>query len=116
MMKMIMCGLVLVMVMSNAIKSVHGMTCSEALQPLKPCIGYLTDSEPSSPSDSCCSGVEELSNEATTTEIRQQLCGCFKKAVAAFGIDPNRAKQLPGSCGVQSPVPIDPTIDCTTVA
>ncbi|XP_050204984.1 non-specific lipid-transfer protein 1-like [Mercurialis annua] len=115
MMKMVMWGLVLVMVMGNAIKSVHGITCSEVNQPLQPCLGFLTGSE-SSPSNSCCSGVAELNNEATTTEIRRQICGCFKQSAPAFGVDPNRAKQLPGSCRVQSAVPIDPTADCTRVA
>ncbi|WRX27521.1 hypothetical protein QQP08_020008 [Theobroma cacao] len=51
---------------------------------------------------------------ASTTEARRDLCECFEKNAPGYGVKPEKAKLLPGLCGVTVPVPIDPSVNCTT--
>ncbi|WCJ20443.1 hypothetical protein M5689_002672 [Euphorbia peplus] len=68
------------------------------------------------PSPECCLGAEKVKEVATTTQIRRDLCSCFKQAVVSFGIIPDKTKQIPDLCHVQVPVPIDPNVDCSKVS
>ncbi|EEF41787.1 Nonspecific lipid-transfer protein precursor, putative [Ricinus communis] len=114
MMKMNMEAVLLLFLVSNTIKSVHGVTCTEAISTLDPCLPFLIGTEPA-PTEPCCLGVERLSNEAYTKEIRREICECFKKYGPPLCVEPEKAKQLPGLCHVENPVPIDPSMDCSTV-
>ncbi|KAJ9169893.1 hypothetical protein P3X46_018040 [Hevea brasiliensis] len=103
-------GLLFFLVMFSSGKTVHGITCSEAVAALQPCFSFLsgTDQLPNAP---CCMAVQAVNKEATTKEIRKQLCECFKQAGPAAGVKPEKAKKIPDLCHVQVPVPIDPSID-----
>ncbi|KAJ9176657.1 hypothetical protein P3X46_011943 [Hevea brasiliensis] len=106
-------GSVLLFVISsgNTVQG-QGITCAQAITTLQPCLPFLLGTA-SSPNPSCCSGVQTLNKEANTTEIRRQLCQCIKTAAASAGVNPGNAKQLPGLCNVNLPVPIDPSVDCS---
>ncbi|KDP45156.1 hypothetical protein JCGZ_15021 [Jatropha curcas] len=102
----------IVLLMSSA-KTVHGITCGGALIALQPCLSFLVGIDPS-PDASCCQAVASINQQANTKEIRQQLCQCFKQSGSSFGVQPEKAKQIPDLCHVQVPVPIDPNVDCST--
>ncbi|KAL6284021.1 hypothetical protein ACE6H2_014950 [Prunus campanulata] len=89
-------GLV-VMVLNNACPA-NGITCQEALMTLMPCEPYLVGSGPGSPAVPCCAGVQTLVSEATSTEIRRNLCECLKTAAAGMKIDPARLNAIPEYC------------------
>ncbi|GLT44969.1 hypothetical protein SLA2020_188390 [Shorea laevis] len=59
-----------------------------------------------------CIGLSNLNHEASTTKDGRELCHCLNDAALGFGVIPKRAKELPQKCGVQTPVPIEPDIDC----
>ncbi|EEF37792.1 Nonspecific lipid-transfer protein precursor, putative [Ricinus communis] len=105
--------LLVLLMMSNAM-SVHGISCTEAVAAMNPCLPFLIGAQ-ASPVAPCCLAVQNVNQEASTKEIRRELCDCFKKAGPALGVKPDKAKQLPDLCHVQVPVPIDPTIDCSKV-
>ncbi|XP_062014213.1 non-specific lipid-transfer protein AP10-like [Rosa rugosa] len=92
------------------------ITCQTALLVLMPCKPYLESSGPPTPSVFCCKGVQNVTAQATTTEIRRSLCECFKQAAASMSIDPKKLKQLPQFCQVSVPVPLDPSIDCSKIS
>ncbi|KAL4272680.1 hypothetical protein GQ457_13G014960 [Hibiscus cannabinus] len=90
--------------------TVEAMTCRDAINTMLFCIPYLT-TEPS-PTLVCCQSVAIVNASATTTQSRRELCQCFENNAPAFGVVPDKAKQLPGLCGVRVPVPIDLNVDC----
>ncbi|KAE8704554.1 putative Nonspecific lipid-transfer protein [Hibiscus syriacus] len=87
------------------------MTCEKAIATLMPCKPYLTTSEPS-PTLACCQAVASVNASGSTTQSRRDLCECFQKNAHAYGVIADKAKQLPGLCGVLVPVPIYPSVDC----
>ncbi|GMN36433.1 hypothetical protein TIFTF001_006016 [Ficus carica] len=93
--------------------SPNDISCQDAVPMLLPCQMFLKGSPPPTPSINCCLGVQKVFQQANTTEIRRNLCECFKKAAIEFGVDPARARQLPELCKIDIPFPIDPNIDCT---
>lgn len=97
----------------NAIQ-IDDITCSEALFSLIPCVPFLEGSNPPTPSPTCCSGANNLYQKANTTQIRRNICKCFKAASTKFGVNPDRAKQLPGLCSIPLSFPFDPKADCNT--
>ncbi|XP_065876488.1 non-specific lipid-transfer protein-like [Euphorbia lathyris] len=103
-----------VLTMLLGVSNVNAISCQEAVATLNPCLSFLVGKE-AMPSAACCLGAEKVKEEATTTQIRRDLCSCFKQAAASFGIIADKAKQIPDLCHVQVPVPIDPNIDCTKV-
>ncbi|XVE72154.1 hypothetical protein DITRI_Ditri11bG0016200 [Diplodiscus trichospermus] len=102
-------GLVMILVAKS--ESVDAITCQEAITTLLPCQPFLTDAAPA-PIAPCCVAVANVNAAATTTSVRRELCHCFEKAAPAFGVKPEKAKQLPQLCGVTVSVPLDPSIDC----
>ncbi|PPD82027.1 hypothetical protein GOBAR_DD21030 [Gossypium barbadense] len=95
----------------TVVLTVHAITCEEAVQTLMPCKAYLTTPAPS-PTLACCQAVASVNASASTTQSRRDLCECFKKKAPVYGVDPEKAKQLPGLCAVQVPFPCDPSVDC----
>ncbi|OAY34866.1 non-specific lipid-transfer protein 2 [Manihot esculenta] len=91
--------------------TVQGITCIEALTELAPCTPFAGGTAPS-PNPLCCSPVQNVNKEATTTEIRRQLCLCFQQAGSSAHINLQKLKQIPDLCHLQIPDPIDPT-DCS---
>ncbi|KAK6265054.1 Bifunctional inhibitor/plant lipid transfer protein/seed storage helical domain - like 10 [Theobroma cacao] len=106
-------GVVGLVVLVSTASSVHGMTCQQALTELIPCRPFLIAVAPS-PTAPCCTGVSDVKAAASTTEARRDLCECFEKNAPAYGVKPEKAKLLPGLCGVTVPVPIDPSVNCAT--
>ncbi|XP_021294985.1 non-specific lipid-transfer protein 1-like [Herrania umbratica] len=107
-------GVVGLVVLVSTASSVHGMTCQQALTELSPCGPFLRDMAPS-PAAPCCTAVSDVNAAASTTQARRDLCECFEKNASAYGVKPEKAKLLPGLCGVTVPVPIDPTVNCKTI-
>ncbi|KAJ9176656.1 hypothetical protein P3X46_011942, partial [Hevea brasiliensis] len=107
-------GSVLLFVISsgNTVQG-QGITCTQAITTLQPCLPFLLGTAPS-PVPFCCSGIQTLVREATTTAIRRQLCQCIKTAAESAGVIPGNAQKLPGLCKVNFPVPTDPNVDCST--
>ncbi|XP_027340851.1 non-specific lipid-transfer protein 1-like [Abrus precatorius] len=90
------------------------ITCDEAIPLFKPCKEYLVGSAEISPQ--CCEGANTVYKRASTTQNRRELCSCLKNAASKYGVKPDKAKQLPKLCKIDLPVPVDPSIDCNSVA
>ncbi|WCJ37329.1 hypothetical protein M5689_018477 [Euphorbia peplus] len=101
-------------ILAVSVHNVNAISCQEALATLNPCLSFLVGTNPM-PSPACCLGAEKVKEEANTTQIRRDLCSCFKQAAASFGLIAGKAKQIPDLCHVQVPIPIDPNIDCSKV-
>ncbi|XP_015878147.3 non-specific lipid-transfer protein AP10 [Ziziphus jujuba] len=94
----------------------NDITCQQALTDLLPCTPFLkADAGADQPGVPCCLGVQTVFQAANTTQIRRDLCGCFKKAAVVLGVKPERAKQIPTLCNIALTIPIDPSIDCSTI-
>ncbi|KAI4295975.1 hypothetical protein L6164_035968 [Bauhinia variegata] len=100
--------------LSNAIE-INEISCTQALVELLPCKDYLMGSGPDQPPVACCQNAQALYQQATSTQIRRDLCNCLKNAAAQMGVNVDRAKNLAPACGISLPFPIDPKIDCNTV-
>ncbi|WCJ37331.1 Non-specific lipid-transfer protein 1 [Euphorbia peplus] len=94
-------------------KNVNAITCGEAIATLSSCNSYLAGNDPA-PSPTCCLAVQKVNQQATTPQIRKNLCVCFEEVAPKVGVKTDKAKNLPNLCHVKVPVPIDPTIDCNT--
>ncbi|KAF7847157.1 hypothetical protein BT93_L3276 [Corymbia citriodora subsp. variegata] len=91
----------------NELEPMDDITHSEAMTDLWGCLSFLKGSEPSL-TLLCCQRL------ANITQIRQDLCECFKNIGLGSGVDPARAKLIPRYCHVELPVPIDPNVECNT--
>lgn len=100
---------------ADAAPPTNDITCQQAVMDLLPCQPFLTAKGAGSdkPTTSCCTGVGNVFQQANTTQIRRDLCECFKKAAAALRIMPDRAKQIPDLCKIEIKIPIDPKVDCS---
>ncbi|KAJ4828535.1 hypothetical protein Tsubulata_002874 [Turnera subulata] len=108
-----MAGLLLaILLVMSANTVVQSTLCSDALAKLMNCLPFLLIKAPA-PSFACCQAVKDINQEASTKEVRQELCKCFKGAASQFKVDPGRVGQLPQDCKVQVPVPIRPDVDCS---
>lgn len=93
---------------------IDDITCSDALQYLEPCLPFLVGSSSGQPTAGCCEGTNTVFHSANTTQVRRELCKCFKEASTRFGFDPQRVKQLPQFCHISLSFPIDPRMDCNS--
>ncbi|KAF8031864.1 hypothetical protein BT93_D0935 [Corymbia citriodora subsp. variegata] len=98
----------------NEPQPIDDISCSDALQTLMPCKPYVAGPE-TKPSGPCCQAVEKVKELANTTQVRRDLCECFKKAAPGARVDPEKAKALPDLCHIKFPVPLGPKVDCSTV-
>eukprot|EP01018_Ginkgo_biloba_P003398 Gb_02342 [translate_table: standard] len=103
--------LVLVMVAAILVASDGAITCNQVTGKLMQCASFLVGSA-AKPSGPCCAGVKSLNSMAKSTPDRQATCGCLKNAAGSYGINLGNAKKLPGACGVNVGVPIDPSVNC----
>ncbi|KAJ8758920.1 hypothetical protein K2173_002699 [Erythroxylum novogranatense] len=106
---------VMFLLLVTASKLGAAITCSEAVTTLLPCLPYLVGSPDVQPTAACCIAVKSVNDQASTREVRRDLCKCFQSAAKSFPVDPDKAKAIPDLCHVQVPVPIDPTIDCNSI-
>ncbi|XP_059435678.1 non-specific lipid-transfer protein AP10-like [Corylus avellana] len=95
----------------------NDISCTDAVIDLLPCQSFLVSYGPALPTDACCQGAQAVLNQATTIEIRKSLCECFKKVGKDMNVNPEKAKQLPSLCKIDTPVPIDidPNMDCSKI-
>ncbi|XP_062232794.1 non-specific lipid-transfer protein 1-like [Phragmites australis] len=88
------------------------IACSDVLNDLSPCLGFLQGDE-DRPSGACCAGVATLYAAADTKAERQATCECLKAAYRQVNANISAARELPGDCGLSLPYIISPDIDCT---
>ncbi|KAJ0985431.1 hypothetical protein J5N97_003787 [Dioscorea zingiberensis] len=110
-----MVGLMVVCMAMEWQRGQAAVTCGMVAKSLAPCIRYLRGPVSSVP-PGCCAGVISLNNQANTTPVRQQVCGCLKNLPKNIpGINPGRASGLPRKCGVSVGYPISISVDCSKV-
>ncbi|KAA8520161.1 hypothetical protein F0562_014417 [Nyssa sinensis] len=103
-------GLVLLALIGSP---VNATSCHGTILKMLPCQPFLVGSgDITMP---CCHAAQGLNEIAISMPARRFICECFKQAIAALGINLDRAKQLPQLCKIDASVPIDPNIDCNTV-
>jgi hypothetical protein len=90
------------------------VVCSDILDALSPCVGFVQGDE-ETPSSECCAGVSSLVTAADTVAEKQATCECLKSAYGQINADLSTAQALPADCGV-TPLPytISPDVDCST--
>ncbi|KAK7401126.1 hypothetical protein VNO78_12442 [Psophocarpus tetragonolobus] len=88
------------------------ISCSQAIPLLFPCRLYLIGS--ADISSDCCVAVNTVNQLANTTEIRRNLCACFKSVANIIGVVPEKSRQLPQLCNISLSFPIDPSLDCNS--
>lgn len=87
--------------------------CITVVAELLPCLPFLRG-EGSTPSQSCCTGVVDMSNKAKSKGDRQAICGCVKEALANVEYQPKLISVLPENCGASMTLPpIDSKTDCS---
>ncbi|MCL7046941.1 hypothetical protein MKW94_026132 [Papaver nudicaule] len=107
--------MLLMVLMINSNEVVNGeVSCGDAVSDLVPCASFLMGSGTSNPSTECCDGARKLNQLATTTADRQSLCACLKQSGPSFGVEADKAKQLPVLCKLKLNIPITPTVDSFT--
>lgn len=95
-------------------ESGESLTCGEAVNPLIPCLPYVTGTTPQ-PSTVCCQGVKHLNEIASTSEIRREACKCIKNAASGMpNLKDSCVEDLPSKCGTTLPIRISKDIDCNT--
>ncbi|KAL8032895.1 hypothetical protein ABFX02_13G127000 [Erythranthe guttata] len=88
-------------------------SCDEAVKKLIPCQPFLAGAA-NGVTVQCCDGARSLDQlgKSNPEEVKA-ICQCLKNAAAAAtGVNADRAKQLPGLCNINLPVPIDPNVNC----
>ncbi|KAK1317624.1 hypothetical protein QJS10_CPA05g00961 [Acorus calamus] len=91
-------------------------SCSDAVTALSPCGPFLiTTGGVSAPTAECCRGAQSLEGMATTVQDRRALCECLKQTGPSFGVDPEKARQLPPLCKLSLNIPISPDVDCASI-
>ncbi|XP_073119847.1 non-specific lipid-transfer protein 1-like [Henckelia pumila] len=104
--------LVVLAVVSTAVRPGEAISCGDVQGALYPCLGYLASG--GDPSSECCSGVSNLSNSVQSQQDRQTACYCLKSAASSFPVQQDAAANLPGRCGVSIGYSISPNVDCST--
>nr|XP_004513718.2 non-specific lipid-transfer protein A-like [Cicer arietinum] len=95
-------------------RQIDDISCPGAIFSLVPCVPFLTGLG-SAPSASCCAGANNVFQKADNVQARRDLCNCLKGASSKFGVNSDKAKQLPQLCNINLSFPIDLNIDCNTI-
>ncbi|XP_015079011.1 non-specific lipid-transfer protein-like [Solanum pennellii] len=100
----------LCLVLANA-----DVECTDMMKNLMPCQGFLMSGD-DSPSVDCCSQAQALDKQfaASDKPDREGICSCLK-AATQIPINLEKAAMLPSLCNLDTKIPIDPNVDCTTV-
>ncbi|XP_073298270.1 non-specific lipid-transfer protein AP10-like [Primulina huaijiensis] len=104
--------LVVLAVVSMAVRPGEAISCGDVQGYLSPCLQYLTSG--GDPSSQCCSGVSGLSGSLQSQQDRQTACYCMKSAASSIPVQQDAAANLPGRCGVSVGYSISPNVDCST--
>lgn len=111
-MKKVGCFVVVVaMVAAAAHVAEAGISCSQVLSTVSPCLGYLQRG--GAVAAPCCDGVKSLNQAAATTPDRQAVCGCIKSLAPSVGAKTDNINSLPDKCGVPLPYRYSPSMDCS---
>ncbi|XP_004513426.3 non-specific lipid-transfer protein A-like [Cicer arietinum] len=118
--KKIIAFLMLVMVLGMQVRTldahqIDDISCFEAIISLVSCAPFLTGVGQPAPSTTCCEGAHNLFQKADTTQVRRDICQCLKGASIKFGVNSDKAKQLPQLCNIGLSFSFDPSIDCNTI-
>lgn len=90
------------------------ITCDQIVNELTPCLSYVRGKE-DKPSDSCCAGAKQLSEQATTKPDKVTACDCIKRVLITLpDLNTGRVSGLPKACGITYDLPpIDRNFDCS---
>ncbi|KAI3503334.1 hypothetical protein L1887_31774 [Cichorium endivia] len=91
----------------------QAINCGDLVSMLQPCVGYLQSG--GTPTGACCNGAKRLVAATQSQVDRRTACNCAKRAAAQFRVRPDMASSLPGRCRINSPVPINPNVNCNTL-
>ncbi|CAN6471937.1 unnamed protein product [Victoria cruziana] len=108
--------MLLVMVSHRYAAEGAGVSCGDAVSALIPCGSYLVGAGAARPTDDCCRGAQKLDRLVLTAVARRSLCECLKQTAPSFGVNPQRARSLPGLCNIKLTLAITPNVDCSKIA
>ncbi|KAL3521903.1 hypothetical protein ACH5RR_014737 [Cinchona calisaya] len=96
------------------VRPAKSFDCINAQIELIPCLSFLQAADPT-PSFECCSGAQDVANNANSSKDNlQSACECLKSAAQTYpDINFDSAKNLPALCNISLNITIDPNIDCT---
>ena len=107
---------VLVLVVSVSVKievAMAAINCNSLVLSLAPCVSYVIGSE-TSPSTSCCSGVESFQQQTQNPRANHIAgCNCIKNEISSISSQYiARLATLPSTCGVSLGYTISSNINC----
>ncbi|CAM8940521.1 unnamed protein product [Rhodiola kirilowii] len=92
----------------------NAITCADGIQALFPCEQFLVGGGGDQPSSECCAGAQNLNNMASTVDDQRALCECFKNAAGSYGVNSQRAEELPAMCHISLRLNVNPDVNCST--
>ncbi|KAI7742491.1 hypothetical protein M8C21_019411 [Ambrosia artemisiifolia] len=90
----------------------EAISCGALTGMLSPCLPYLRSG--GAPTRGCCDGAKRLLGATRTQADRRTACNCAKAAAPQLKVRPDFASSLPGKCGITTPIPINPNVNCNT--
>lgn len=89
-------------------------SCPAVTQQLAPCLTFVKGGI-AEPSQACCNGVKDLSNNVHSNEDRHGVCLCLQQALSKIGsYEPSNLPLVPKKCGLKiNLLPIDKNTDCS---
>ncbi|XP_047306158.1 non-specific lipid-transfer protein 3-like [Impatiens glandulifera] len=94
------------------------IVCQDLIPTLLLCLTYLTAPGPAQPGPGCCSATLSISEIALQSQADLQgVCTCFKSVAdsGTFQINFGNAKAITKVCNLPVDIPIDASVDCTTL-
>lgn len=107
-------ALVACMVVLLYVHADGAITCTDVRNDLMPCVPYIMGGA-SGVSPSCCDGVRNLKNAASTPDDRRTACQCLKSAAQSVPAGANvgaAAKNMLRQCNVKLPYKISVSTNC----
>ncbi|XP_022738260.1 non-specific lipid-transfer protein 8-like [Durio zibethinus] len=84
------------------------ISCSDVIKDLRPCVNYLVNGTGKPPA-ACCAGASAASSSAD----KKAACECIKSVAKNINPKSQLAQALPSNCGINLPVTVSPTVDCS---
>ncbi|XP_022732163.1 non-specific lipid-transfer protein 8 [Durio zibethinus] len=94
--------------------SYAAISCSDVIKDLRPCVNYLVNGTGKPPA-ACCAGASALASAASSSADKKAACECIKSAAKNMKPNSQLAQALPANCGINLPVTVSPTVDCSKV-
>ncbi|CAN1856561.1 Non-specific lipid-transfer protein 2 [Linum perenne] len=87
--------------------------CDYVKEHVKPCVNYVMKVAPEVSSD-CCKGLKKLVRNATSTEDKKDVCGCFGQMFKPVRfLDDGRLDDVVRVCNVKVPFKLSKNPDCS---